>query len=99
MNTDYFNKKISVLITGVLIGFIITILVTGVFKIGREEYEPSDEFINLSVDIDDLRDLIMLNSACDLGDKMSCDNLSKVIENDDNFKNIRISPTGQIRKP
>lgn len=101
MNENNTNKILLLLGVGIGIGFIIALVIVGGFKddTNSKGYEPSNEFIDLSVNIDSLKDLILLNSGCDLGDRVACDNLNKIIQNNEDYKHLWITPTGQIRYP
>lgn len=101
MNKNY-GEILTYLIVGVIAGFLLALFVTDRFHAdtkNAEEYEPSKELVDLLVNIDDLKDLIMLNSGCNLGDKVACDNLIKIIKNNEDYKHLWITPTGQIIYP
>ena len=100
-NNDYIKITI-VLIVGISVGFLLALFFTSGFRNNIEnqkEYEPNQEVIDLSVNIDDLKDLIMLQSGCELGDQVACDNLDKIIKNNEDYKHLWVTPTGQIIYP
>ena len=96
MNKNDFSKTLGTIIFGIVIGSLVVFIYLGQFNDDTSYLES--EIIDLTIEIDDLKDFITLHASCELGDKNSCDNLSKVIENDKDFNEMWISPTGQIRK-